>query len=193
MDPWYKTVIPRSEVRKGRSFSPDEFAIALEDVVAGTAPPDYSNPKEFFTRTVFTAALREHLAIVIKRLDGKTQNTSAVMALVTQFGGGKTHALAAMYHLVSSPEVAGRDQRVKALLKESDIRAIPNSKIAVFVGNSWDPQPGRETPWIDIAFQLAGKAGVDALGQDAKKTPPGTLAIKRVFDADWWSSLNING
>ena len=29
MDPWYRIVTPRREVREGRSFSPDEFAIAL--------------------------------------------------------------------------------------------------------------------------------------------------------------------
>ncbi len=34
MDPWYKVVSPRKEVREGRSFNPDEFAIALDQVVA---------------------------------------------------------------------------------------------------------------------------------------------------------------
>ena len=38
MEPWYKLVTPRKEVREGRSFNPDEFAIALEQVVAGIAP-----------------------------------------------------------------------------------------------------------------------------------------------------------
>jgi hypothetical protein len=38
MEPWYKTTTPRREVREGRSFDPDEFAIALERVVAGNAP-----------------------------------------------------------------------------------------------------------------------------------------------------------
>ncbi len=33
MQPWYKVVVPRKEVRQGRSFNPDEFAIALEQVV----------------------------------------------------------------------------------------------------------------------------------------------------------------
>ncbi len=47
MEPWYKVVTPRKEVREGRSFNPDEFAIALEQVVAGlceipTVPPDGS-------------------------------------------------------------------------------------------------------------------------------------------------------
>ncbi len=42
MEPWYKVVQPRAEVREGRSFNPDEFAIALEQVAAGTAPEDYT-------------------------------------------------------------------------------------------------------------------------------------------------------
>jgi len=44
MQPWYKVATPRKEVREGRSFNPDEFAIALEQVVAGTAPEDYRKP-----------------------------------------------------------------------------------------------------------------------------------------------------
>jgi hypothetical protein len=182
LDAWYRVVTPRAEVRKGRSFSPDEFAIALEDVVAGTAEADYTDPKEFFARTVFTKALREQLSMVLGRLSGKTQNTAPVIALVTQFGGGKTHALTAMYHLIQNSRVATRDERVKALLKESGIAEIPKAKVAVFVGNAWDPQPGSETPWIFIAKQLAGQQGVDALGPDAKKTAPGTTAIKKLFD-----------
>ena len=62
MDPWYRVVTLRKEVREGRSFSPDEFAIALERVVAGTAPQDYSDPAQFFSRTCFTRALTEHSA-----------------------------------------------------------------------------------------------------------------------------------
>jgi predicted AAA+ superfamily ATPase len=93
MDPWYKITTPQQEVREGRSFNPDEFAIALEQVVAGTAPKDYTNPKEFFKRTCFTRALRDHTAMALRRLLGQTGNTAPVLALVTQFGGGKTHTL----------------------------------------------------------------------------------------------------
>jgi hypothetical protein len=57
MEPWYKVATPRVEVREGRSFHPDEFAIALEQVVRGTAPEDYSDPAKFFSRTYFTQAL----------------------------------------------------------------------------------------------------------------------------------------
>jgi hypothetical protein len=48
MEPWYKVAMPRKEVREGRSFNPDEFAIALEQVVSGTAPEDYRDPAQFF-------------------------------------------------------------------------------------------------------------------------------------------------
>jgi hypothetical protein len=54
MEPWYKLATPRAEVREGRSFHPDEFAIALEQVVRGTAPEDYSDPAKFFSRPCFT-------------------------------------------------------------------------------------------------------------------------------------------
>ena len=54
LEPWYRVVTARPEVREGRSFSPDGFAIALEQVKAGTAPPDYTDPAQFFARTCFT-------------------------------------------------------------------------------------------------------------------------------------------
>ncbi len=78
MEPWYKITTPRPEVREGRSFNPDEFAIALEQVIAGTAPVDYRDPKKFFSRTCFTRALNEHLGLVLRRLSGETQNTAPV-------------------------------------------------------------------------------------------------------------------
>ena len=54
MEPWYKNTVPRAEVREGRSFNPDEFAIALEQVAANKGPDDYRDPAKFFSRTCFT-------------------------------------------------------------------------------------------------------------------------------------------
>lgn len=183
MEPWYKVAMPRKEVREGRSFNPDEFAIHLEQVVAKTAPEDYRDPKQFFARTCFTRALREHTGMVLRRLSGETANTAPVMTLITQFGGGKTHTLAALYHLVTSGNAASGYQGVSSLLKEAGISAIPQARVAAFVGNAWDPKEGRETPWIDIAWQLAGEKGVKELGASAMTVPPGTEALIRVFKA----------
>ena len=183
MDPWYKTVTPRREVREGRSFNPDEFAIHLEQVIAKTAPADYRDPEQFFARTCFTRALREHAGMVLRRLAGRTTGTAPVMTLITQFGGGKTHTLAALYHLATSGDDAGGYPGVADLLREAGVPAVPEVKVAAFVGNAWDPREGRETPWLDLARQLAGEPGVRELGPAAKTTPPGTDAIGRVFGA----------
>jgi hypothetical protein len=183
MEPWYKVATPRKEVREGRSFNPDEFAIHLEQVVTKTAPEDYREPRHFFSRTCFTRALREHIGMILRRLNGETANTAPVMTLITQFGGGKTHTLAALYHLVTNSAKAAEFSGVAPLLQEAGIASVPAAKVAVFVGNAWDPQEGRETPWIDVARQLAGEKGVTELGSAARYTPPGTEALIRVFGA----------
>lgn len=183
MEPWYKVTIPRREVREGRSFNPDEFAIALEQVVAGTAPDDYKKPDQFFERTCFTRALREHAGMVLRRLSGRTDNTAPVLTLITQFGGGKTHTLTTLYHLATNGEAVKGYAGVAELVREAGIASVPKAKVAVFVGNAWDPREGRDNPWIDIARQLAGEKGVAALGAAAKTTPPGTETIANVFAA----------
>ncbi len=183
MDPWYRIVTLRREVREGRSFSPDEFAIALEQVVAKTAPVDYRDPAQFFSRTCFTRALKEHAGMVLRRLDGKTGNTAPVLTLITQFGGGKTHTLTALYHLANAGADVAKLPGVADLLDEAGIAEAPAARVGVFVGNAWDPTEGRETPWIDLARQLAGDQGVAALGAEARTTPPGTESLAKVFAA----------
>jgi hypothetical protein len=183
MEPWYRVATPRKEVREGRSFNPDEFAIALEQVVRGTAPKDYSDPVEFFRRTCFTRALRDHAGMVLRRLKGKTENTAPVLTLITQFGGGKTHTLATLYHIAKSGKVLYQNAETSDMLSRAELPTVENVKVAVFVGNAWDPRAGHETPWIDIARQLAGDKGVAELGTAAKTNPPGTETLGRIFQA----------
>lgn len=189
MEPWYKNTMPRKEVREGRSFNPNEFAIALEQVAADKGPDDYRKPDQFFSRTCFTRALREHMGMVLRRLAGRTDNSAPVMTLVTQFGGGKTHTLTALYHLAKSGNRLKGDPGVAQLLADAGLAEVPTAKVAVFVGNAWDSGKGRETPWIDIAQQLAGDKGVAALGTSAKEIPPGTAAIGNLVEAAGGSVL----
>ena len=183
LPPWHRTVTLRDEVREGRSFSPDEFAIALEQVVDGRAPKDYTDPSRFFARTCFTRALREHCGMVLRRLSGETANSAPVLSLVTQFGGGKTHTLTALYHLARTGPAAAAFDGVDGLLRAERLDEAPAARVGVFAGNAWDPALGRETPWIDLARQLAGDAGAAALGESAREAPPGTDALARVFAA----------
>ena len=118
--------------------------------------------------------LRAHL------LAGCTEGTAPVLTLMTQFGGGKTHTLTALYHVARAGAGASAWPGVADLLAAAGVSA---ARVGVFVGNAWDPAAGRETPWIDVARQLAGDARVAALGPAARTTPPGTEALAAVFAA----------
>lgn len=189
MEAWYKNTTPRAEVREGRSFNPDEFAIALEQVAAGRGPDDYRDPAKFFSRTCFTRALTEHMGMVLRRLAGRTEHSAPVMTLVTQFGGGKTHTLTALFHLAKHGQKIKQDPAIAKLLSAAGLSEVPTAKVAVFVGNAWDASEGRETPWIDIARQLAGDAGLAALGTSAKDIPPGTNSIAKLVEVAGGSVL----
>src|SRR2546422_4945658 len=156
MEPWYKVVLPRQELREGRSLDPSEFAVHLEEVAAGTAPADYVQPEKFFARNYFSKALVEHCGMVLRRLNGETANTAPVLSLITQFGGGKTHTLTALYHLCNSGSAAKGFSGVADVVKATGVKEIAQAKVAFFVGNSWDGSSGRETPRLEIADQLAG-------------------------------------
>jgi hypothetical protein len=173
MEPWYKVVTPRKELREGRSLDPSEFAVHLEQVVSKTAPTDYVDPKKFFARNYFSKALIEHCGMVLRRLNGETTNTAPVLSLITQFGGGKTHTLTALYHLCVAGAAAKDSPGVAEMMKATGLTDLPDAKVAIFVGNSWDAQAGRETPWADIADQIAGEKGRALFGKNA----PGTKAI----------------
>lgn len=182
MDPWYKVATPRKELREGRSLDPSEFAVHLDQIVNGTAPEEYINPAKFFSRTYFASALVDHCGIVLRRLKGETSNTAPVLSLITQFGGGKTHTLAALYHLVRN-SIKTRDyEGVADLLKKIGLNDVPKARVAVFVGNAWDAEEGRETPWIDVAWQLAGDEGRRILGDDTRSRAPGTSALQKLFE-----------
>ena len=185
MEPWYKVATPRKEVREGRSFNPDEFAIAPgagggRDGAGGLPRARRSSSRAPASR----GRCASTRGWCCGGSPGETDNTAPVLTLITQFGGGKTHTLTALYHLATRRRQPWQATRAwPTCCAKPASRRCPKAKVAVFVGNAWDPQEGRETPWIDIARQLAGDEGVEALGPAAKTTPPGTEAIARVFQA----------
>ncbi len=65
--------------------------------------------------------------MVLWRLAGKTANTAPVMMLITQFGGGKTQTLTALYHLVTVGERVGRLDEVASLLHDEEQSLPPLS------------------------------------------------------------------
>jgi hypothetical protein len=190
LKPWHQVAVPREDLRKGSPLDAAEFAIHLDQVMDGRAPLDYREPERFFARTYFTKAYRELTVEVLRRLAGEVVGTSPGINLVTQFGGGKTHFLTLLYHLFKAGDRAKRWPEVGGLLKEAGLSAIPQARVAVFIGNQFDfvvgtggeGEPRRRTPWGDLAWQLGGPALYATVERhDQEGIVPGGEILQRWF------------
>ena len=97
----FESCQPRPEVLFGE-LSEDIFAARLRDVLEGNAEEVYQNPSVFFENTYPTDGLKLLIDEVLGRLTGVKTTSSPIIRLETAFGGGKTHNLIALYHLVPS-------------------------------------------------------------------------------------------
>jgi len=95
MRPFSTIAIPHRDILEGR-LTMDVFAADLWEVFRGRAPDEYQDPQVFFRKTYITKGLENLLKVAEKRLKGEGEDP--VIQLQTPFGGGKTHALIALYH-----------------------------------------------------------------------------------------------
>jgi len=195
LKPWYDVVKPREDLREGKPLDASEFAVHLDKVRLGTAPKDYRDAATFFDRTFLTENLTGLGAEVMRRLSGITTETSAVFNMTTQFGGGKTHALTLLYHLVRQGSKANGFRGVSKILQRASIPSIPDDcAIAVFVGTEFDSvtgrggddgTPRRRTPWGEIAWQLGGAESFAHVAQhDADFIEPKGDVIEKFLPAN---------
>jgi len=194
LKPWYKVVTPREDLREGKPLDASEFAVHLDKVRDGNAPPDYKDPVRFFERTYMTQNLIGLGGEVLRRLSGETTETSAIFNMTTQFGGGKTHALTMLYHLGMHGAGANAWAGVRSLLAKAEIETVPHAAVAVFVGTEFDSLTGRggndgtplrKTPWGEIAFQLGGETAFKLVAEhDEKLIAPAGDVIRQFLPTD---------
>lgn len=176
--PWREVVVPHEDVLKG-TFQQAEFAADITSVHEGKASPGYLDPVLFFERTFITEGMRLLLLSVLKRLSG--QGGDPVIQLQTAFGGGKTHTLLSVYHLVNGKAPASRMQGVSGLLDSANLMEAPKARMAVLDGTKLSPnQPAKRgnlsvrTLWGELAWQLGGaEAYAQVADADASGTAPG--------------------
>ena len=106
-----------------------------------------------------------------------------MIQLQTNFGGGKTHSMLALYHLFSGTpprELAGID----AVMEEAGAKSLPTARRVVLVGNKISPGNPVTKPdgtivstlWGELAWQLGGKKAFAQLAADDEKaTSPGDV------------------
>lgn len=186
--PWREVIEPHQDVATG-NFQQAEFAADLGKVHNGSAPSEYSNPKEFFSRTYLTDGLSTLLVTAAKRLS--SAGGDPVVELQTNFGGGKTHSMLALYHMAGGTpanDLSGLDQ----LLQREKLSVPSKINRAVLVGTARGPQDvlktscGRQirTTWGELAWQLGGAPAFDMIAEsDAKGVAPGSNLLEKLFKA----------
>jgi len=194
LKPWYNIIAPREDLIEGRPLDASEFAVHLDHVRLGTSQnKDYIDPERFFHRTYMTKNLIEFASQSVRRLSGIATETSAVFNLVTQFGGGKTHALTLLYHLAKLGNQARNFHGVDKILERAGIPDIPTAKIGIFVGTEFssvsgrqsEGEPLRKTPWGEIAYQVEGIAGYELLkSHDENCIAPAGDDLAKLFKED---------
>src|SRR6516162_8331649 len=120
---WRQVVTPHADIRQGK-FDASVFAANLGEVLAGRGAVDYRDAKTFFSKTYMTRGLTELVIDVLRRLSGPGKR-EPVIQLQTAFGGGKTHTLLTLYHLLKKPNEVGKLPPIKALLDAASIKNIP--------------------------------------------------------------------
>jgi hypothetical protein len=186
LKPWREVVTPHSDVASGR-YQQAEFAADLWQVYQGEGSDEYKHPTEFFRRTYITVGLKRLLIQALLRLSGK--GGDPVVELQTNFGGGKTHSILALYHLFSG-KPASELPGVEELVKEAGVPIASKVRRTVFVGTQISPGRTHRKPdgtevrtvWGEIAWQLGGKAAYEHIrADDERATNPGN-ALKELFN-----------
>ena len=184
--PWREVVEPHQDVATGE-FQQAEFAADLAKVHNGSAPSEYRDPAEFFSRTYLTEGLSNLLIGAAKRLSGA--GGDPVVELQTNFGGGKTHSMLALYHMVGGTPVEdlpGLDQ----LLSKNELSVPKKISRAVLVGTSLDPlnmtaaKDGTQisTIWGELAWQLGGPEVFAMVAEnDTLGIAPGSNLLEAIF------------
>lgn len=186
LKPWRDLITPHKDVASGR-YQQAEFAADLWQVHLNEGSDEYRNPAEFFRRTFLTESLKRLLVGGLQRVAGV--GGDPVVQLQTNFGGGKTHSMLALYHLfsgASATELLG----VEELMRDAGVTALQKAKRVVLVGNKISPgNPSRKpdgtvvrTLWGELAWQLGGKeAYARVAADDAHATSPGDT-LRELFN-----------
>lgn len=178
--PWREVLQPHDDVSTG-NFQAAEFAADLFKVSAtDDAGRDYSDPVQFFTRTYLTEGLRDLIDRAVRRLAGD-MNASPVINLQTNFGGGKTHSMLALWHVASGAPLGDYPQDMQELLAAAPFDDLKDVRRVALVGNHIAPSGSIKddgtqvnTIWGELAWQLGGKKAFALVASaDRDRTPPG--------------------
>ncbi|HOI74473.1 MAG TPA: DUF499 domain-containing protein [Syntrophales bacterium] len=175
--PWHEVVKLRDDLKAGK-LPLHLFAADLYEVVMQSGKrPVYEKPEEFFSLTFPTYNLRQLARDVVLRLAG--QNDKAVRQLELTYGGGKTHTLITLRHLVHDPGKLPKLPAVDEFIETIGQRP-PRCRVAALCFDKLDVEKGMgvrspdgksrmlRQPWSVLAWQVAGEEGLRLLHAEGK-------------------------
>jgi hypothetical protein len=190
---WRDVLRPHPDVVTGR-FRESEFAADLHEVAHGAAHEgsrEYHDPVEFFRRTYLTAGLTDLLGRAARRVAGD-RGEAPVVNLQTTFGGGKTHSMLAVWHLLSGTPVTEFPQDVQEIVHGSGLAEL-GTKVnrAAVVGINLTPgQPQTKsdgtvvrTIWGEIAWQLGGAEAFAMIAESDRTAKNPGVALRELVAA----------
>lgn len=192
---WRDVMQPHPDVAEGR-YRAAEFAADLAQVSRGEGAIEYRDPVEFFNRTYVTEGMAGLLVESLQRISG--QGGEPVIQLKTAFGGGKTHSMLALYHMVRSGTPVSHISSLKPIMDRAGLDKLPKANVAVLVGTALDPTRKKNpanlpkytvnTIWGEMAYQLvtsAGKPDLYAIVSDSDRrgVSPGSEALKTLLNS----------
>jgi Protein of unknown function (DUF499) len=179
--PWNEVVRPHADILEG-SLEMSTYAADLGAVDRGdeNTPRVYRDAREFFRTTYMTENLRRLLADVLGAVAGGQGDR--VLQLRTPFGGGKTHALLALYHLIRARKEI-----------DADLDGIPDpgpGRVVVLSGLDLDPLAPREvdgvtlrTLWGELAFRIGGQTAYEKVrAHDESGQAPSGNVLRPLLD-----------
>ena len=199
--PWREVIKPNADIAVG-SFREAEFVADLQQVYDGRASAnEYGNPVRFFDRTYLTPGMKNLLLNTLRRIG--SNGGDPIIQTKVGFGGGKTHSLIALYHLISNSEAILNPARDVSSHSSGEIRRIIveaglnpdesiDAKIAVLDGTylaTTDPDCTESgdplnTLWGMMAYQLGKQDAYDVIGDAARQgTAPGGRQLDRLFES----------
>ena len=175
---WRDIVEPHDDVASGR-YQQAEFAADLGQVHRGQGVEEYLNPIEFFRRTYLTESLTSLLIGAIRRISNG--DGEPVVQLQTNFGGGKTHSMLALYHLFAGLD-AQKVPELTKVLDQAGVSKVEEIRRVVLVGTQISPgDPDAKddgtvthTLWGELAYQIGGREAYEKVrADDEHATNPG--------------------
>lgn len=182
---WHEVVKLRDDLRSGElplhMFAADLYEVMMQN----GKRPIYEKPEEFFALTFPTHNLRNLVKDVVLRLAGK--NDKAVRQLELTYGGGKTHTLITMRHLVYDPANLPDLPAVREFT-ETIGQEPPQARVAALCFDKIDVETGCDVrspdgsvrrlrqPWSILAYQIGGDEGLKLLNAkgeaEERESPP---------------------